>query len=214
MTCPLSVAILCGGESRRMGIDKALLPLVETGPPLLELVIDRVRDMTDNLYLVGVPRPGYDRFGPPLVADEWPGNGPLGGIATALRHAEHSACLVVACDMPFLNPQLLEFMALQPRASFDVLVPLIPGETTTGSGPLVFQPLHAIYRQSCLPAIQARLAAGERRVTGFYGDVRTRTVTERQIRAFDPLLRSFMSINTPEALGEARAWPTGSSPSQ
>ena len=197
-----------------MGTDKALLPLVEAGSPLLELVIDRVRGLTDNLFLVGVPRPGYDRFGTPLIADEWPGNGPLGGIATALRNAQHSACLVVACDMPFLDQRLLAFMAAQPRASYDVLVPLIPGETSSGASSLVFQPLHAIYRQSCLPAIQARLAAGERRVTGFYSDVRVQTVTERQIRAFDPAFRSVLSINTPEALAEARARLAGSSPSQ
>lgn len=198
----LTAAVLVGGKSSRMGTDKALLPLMPNGPPLLRLVLDQVSAVADEVMLVGEERPGYGGFGVPVIPDGHPEQGTLGGIATALATASHRHVLVVACDMPFLDAGLLGWMAALPRV-YDVLVPRLPGESRQGSG-FVFQTLHAIYGGACLPAIERRLTADRRQVIGFFEDVRVQTVELEAVRRFDPDLRSFFNANTPEAAAAAR----------
>src|SRR5262249_82412 len=124
----LSAAVLAGGRSLRMGTDKALLPLVPGGTPMLGLVLEQLRTISDDLVIVAPPRPGYGEFGTRVVPDLYPGGSALVGIHAALAHAAHQHCLVVACDMPFLNPALLQHMAMHPR-DYDVFVPLLPGKS-------------------------------------------------------------------------------------
>src|SRR3712207_2627124 len=83
---------------------------------------------------------------------------------------------------------------------YDVLVPLIPGESRQRSDGLVFQTLHAIYSKRCLPFIERRIVEGKKQVIGFFDDVRVRTLDEAEILRWDPGLRSFFNANTPEAL--------------
>jgi molybdopterin-guanine dinucleotide biosynthesis protein A len=201
---PLSAAVLAGGLSRRMGTDKALLALRPGDPPLLSLVLDRVAAVAGDTFVVASERPAYGRYGVPVVPDRYPEAGTLGGIATALAAATHEHCLVVACDMPFLHPDLLRWLADQPR-DYDVLVPRLPGESRQGGG-LVYQTLHAIYARSCLAAIESRLAAGERRVISFFPEVRVREIELATVRRLDPELRSFFNANTPETVAQAREW--------
>lgn len=198
----LSVGVLAGGQSRRMGTDKALLPLRPGDSPLAQVVIDRVRVLSDDTFIVASDRPAYAQFGVPVVGDRYPGGGALGGIATAVERAVHDACLVVACDMPFLSVELLAWMASEER-DYDVLVPGIPGESRQGSG-TIFQTLHAIYRKSALPAMAARLARDQRQVIGFFPDVRVRAVSQELVSRFDPSGRTFFNANSPEAAEEAR----------
>ena len=198
----LTAAVLAGGQSRRMGTDKALLPLVPGGPPLLRLVLDRVAAVTDDVLVVASGRPGYDAFGVPVVPDRFPDGGTLGGIATAIGAADGANVLVVACDMPFLSTALLRWMAGRPR-DYDVLVPRLPGESRQGSG-FVYQTLHAIYGARCLLPIERRLAQGQRQVIGFFEEVRVQSFGLEEVRRFDPDLRSFFNANTPEAAAEAR----------
>lgn len=199
---PMSAAVLAGGRSTRMGRDKALMPLVAGGPPMLAIVLDRLRRVADDITIVSDPRPGYDRFGATVAPDEWPGTGALGGIATALRHAAHPHCLVVACDMPFLSPVLLRYMVDQPR-DYDVLAARFPGESRQGGG-MVVQTLHAIYGRRCLHPIETQLATGNRQVVGFFPSVAVRFLEEDVVRGMDSDLASFFNANTPEAAAEAR----------
>lgn len=198
---PLSAAVLAGGLSRRMGTDKALLRLREGDPPLAAVVVEGVRRVAAEVFLVGTERPGYARFGVPVVPDRYPEAGALGGIATALATATNEHCLVVACDLPFLNASLLRWMADQPR-DYDVLVPRLPGESRQGTGQ-VFHTLHAVYGRACLPAIERQLAAGRKQVIGFFADVRVREVGAPIVEQFDPERWSFFNANTPEAAGQA-----------
>ncbi len=198
----LSAAVLAGGKSSRMGTDKALLPLRPGDPPLLRVVLDRVATVADDVFVVAAERPEYAGFGVPVVPDRYPEGGTLGGIATALGAARHEHCLVVACDLPFLDPALLRWMALRPR-DYDALVPRLPGESRQGTG-LVYQTLHAIYGRGCLAAIEGRLAAGRRQIIGFFDEVALRPIDEAEVRRIDPGLRSFFNANTPEAAAEAR----------
>lgn len=199
---PFSAAVLAGGKSRRMGSDKAFLPIVAGGPPMLTIVLDRLGALADDLMVVAGDRDRYEPFGARVVPDLHPEVGALGGIHAAITQASFDHCLVVACDMPFLHPELLERMAREPR-DYDVLVPLIPGESRQGAGGLVYQTLHAMYSKRCLPAIEARIAEGNRQVIGFFDDVRVRTVDVAEILGWDPDLRSFFNANTPDALAKA-----------
>ena len=199
----LSAAVLAGGLSRRMGRDKALFPLRADDPPLAAMVIARAQLVADEVFVVARDRPAYEAFGVPVVPDIDPDDGTLGGIATALHAAANEYCLVLACDLPFLNPALLRWLAAHPR-DYDALVPRLPGESRQGGG-AVFQTLHAIYAKRCLPAIERRLAAGRRQIVGFFDDVNLRPVDADVIAEFDPNFRSFFNANTPEAAEEARA---------
>ena len=199
---PLSAAVLAGGMSRRMGADKALLRLRPGDPPLAKVVIERVGAVADEVLVIASDRPSYAAFGVPVVPDRFPDAGTLGGIVTALLAARHRHCLIVACDMPFLNLELLRWMADQPR-DYDVLIPRLSGESRQGGG-FVFQTLHAIYEKGCIAPIRRQLEAGGRQVIGFFPEVGVRVVDEDRTRALDPELRSFFNANTPEAAAEAR----------
>jgi molybdopterin-guanine dinucleotide biosynthesis protein A len=90
-------------------------------------------------------------------------------------------------------------MADEPR-DYDVLVPLIAGESRQRGDGLVFQTLHAIYSKRCLPFIEKRIAEGNKQVVGFFEDVQVRTLDVAEIARWDPGLQSFFNANTPEAL--------------
>ena len=199
---PLSAAALAGGQSRRMGTDKALLPLAAGGEPMLRVVLKRLSAVADDVLVVANNREKYEEFGAPVVPDLRPDIGALGGIQAAIASSAHDHCLVVACDMPFLSLPLLQRMADEPR-DYDVLVPLVPGESRQRSDGLVFQTLHAIYAKQCLPFIEQRIIEGKKQVVAFFEDVRVRTLDIAEIRRWDPDLRSFFNANTPEALRAA-----------
>jgi molybdenum cofactor guanylyltransferase len=196
---PLSAAVLAGGQSRRMGTDKALLPLVPGGQPMLGLVVDQLSSVADDVLVVANDHERYASFGARVVPDIHSLVGALGGIQAAITWSAHEHCLVVACDMPFLNLPLLRRMFREPR-DYDVLVPLIPGESRQRGDGLVFQTLHAIYSKRCLPFIEKRIADGKKQVVSFFEDVQVRTLDVAEIKRWDPHLRSFFNANTPEAL--------------
>ncbi len=204
MNQPLSAAALAGGQSRRMGTNKALLPLVAGGQPMLGLVLERLCSVADDMLVVANEQERYETFGARVVPDLQPQIGALGGIQAAVTWSVHEHCLVVACDMPFLSLPLLRRMVSEPR-NYDVLVPLIPGESRQRGDGLVFQTLHAIYSKQCLPFIEKRIAAGNKQVVSFFEDVRVRTIDLADVMQWDPELRSFFNANTPEALLTAQA---------
>lgn len=202
----ISAAVIAGGKSSRMGTDKALLTLELGGPTLLQLVVTAVRTVADDVIIIASDRPHYARFGARVEPDHYPGGAALGAIATALEAARAQRCLVVPCDLPFLNPPLLTYLAdLDPAA--DVVIPAIEGESRQGRGEIL-QTLHAVYSTACLEPIRARLRSEQRQVIGFFPEVRVRKVQEAMIRQFDPDLLSFFNANTPEALDRARAIAT------
>jgi molybdopterin-guanine dinucleotide biosynthesis protein A len=181
----ISVAILAGGQSRRMGQDKAFLPL--GGRPVVERVLERVVTLSDDVTIVTNKPDKYRHLGCQVVSDVYPDKGALGGIYTAIHAARYSHCLVVACDMPFLDAGLLRYlMGLVP--GFDVVIPRIEEFPET---------LHAIYGQKCLEPIRRRLLAGRLKIIGFFTDVRVRYVERDDVARFDPTFRSFLNMNTP-----------------
>lgn len=199
-----SAAILAGGASRRMGQDKALLNLDGETRPLLGRAIDRVAPLVEELFIVSPDREEYRQFGVLMVADRYPGEGPLGGIATALGATTCDRCLVVACDMPFLNPALLRWM-LERRDGAEVFVPVTPGESRQGRTD-VAHVAHALYDVSALPTIERAIARGERQAARVLAAVRATSIGVEELSRFDPGLRSLFSVNSPADLAQASRW--------
>ncbi len=172
------------------GLDKALLDF--GGRPLVARVFDALRPLTDDLLVVSNNRAALKPFGVRVVADWDPPCGPLGGIAAGLRAARRDLTLVAACDMPFLDGTFLLTLAGRAEAAgADAVVPLLDGQ---------YEPLHAVYRKSCLPAVERCLAAGENRAFAFYDAVRLVTVPESDWRLLDPGGLSLANVNTPDDL--------------
>ena len=205
---PLSAAVLAGGKSSRMGTDKALLSLTEGGPPIVETILARLAAIAEEVMIVGGTEPVYRRFGVRIVPDLRPGHAALGGIFTAISSAAHEHTIVVACDMPFLSLPLLRRMANEPR-DYDVLVPATAGQSRQRNDGLVYHTLHAIYGRACLPAIERRLGAGRLQVVRILDDVVVRAMPVEEIVRWDPELRSFFNVNSPQTLAEARAIAVG-----
>lgn len=186
-----------------MGQDKAFLRLEPDGPTLLEIVLERLRDVADDVLIVANDTQRHQGFGARVVPDVIAGFGTLSGIHAALSEAKHEHCLIVACDMPLLNPAILAYMAAQPR-DFDVLIPQTPGISRQGNSGQIYQTLHAIYARRCAGPIAAQLAAGNRQVVGFFPQVNVRVLDRQTLLALDPRERTFMNTNTPDGLDAAR----------
>lgn len=190
----VSIAILAGGQSKRMGRDKAFLEV--GGRRVIDRVLDVVAPLTNDLFISTNTPEQYREFGLRLVQDVYPDKAALGGIFSVIRAAEHERVLVVACDMPFLNRRLLDrLIELAPTA--DVVVPLInPPQPET---------LHAVYSQSCLPAIENRLLANRLRIIGFFSEVSVHYVPREEVARLDPNFYSFLNMNTPEEWARVEA---------
>ncbi len=187
----VSVAIQAGGRSERIGRDKALVPLA--GRPLIVHILERSAPLGDEVLVTTNSPDAYAFLGVRLVADERPGAGALAGLQTALRAARHDVVLVLACDLPFVCVPLLEHM-LGLAAQADAVVPRWRGE---------LEPLHAVYRRTCLPAIDLALAEGRQRMISFLPAIRATIIEEDQVAVFDPLGLTFFNINTPDDLQTA-----------
>ncbi len=184
---PISVMVLAGGQSRRMGTNKALLEL-PSGETLIERVLAALRPLSDDLVIVSNTPELYAHLDARQTSDEFVGAGPLAGLHAGLQVARHDWTFAVACDMPLVDHRLVRFMALLTEGH-DAIVPWVNGE---------LEPLHALYSKQCLPAIVSHLAAGHRRMISFLGDIRLRRVEASEIALFDPEGRSFFNANTPE----------------
>jgi molybdopterin-guanine dinucleotide biosynthesis protein A len=185
--------VLAGGSSRRLGRDKALLML--DGETLLTRALRVLRSVTTTQIVVGPDERRRQAPGVLIVPDLRPGDGPLAAIWTALLHIETRHALVVACDLPFLNPDLLAHLMVL-RQGFDMVLPVAGGRP---------QQLHAVYARTCLNVIDRRLKAGDRRVENLFAELRVRRVDEDELRAYDPSLRSFDNVNTEDDWRAAQA---------
>jgi molybdopterin-guanine dinucleotide biosynthesis protein A len=186
--------IQAGGKSTRMGGEpKALMDL--GGRRIIDRVLDVVRAVADDLLIVTNTPALYASLGLPMVADLFPEHGSLGGIYTGLKAAGGDAAFTVACDMPFLVPEVVRLViGRAPEA--DVVIPRVGEQLET---------LHACYGKACLGPIERRLRSGRLKIVGFFPDVRVLVVPEEALAPFgDPRL-IFMNVNTPEDLARAQA---------
>ena len=194
---PISGVILAGGFGSRLGRDKATAKVA--GRPLLHWTAEALARVSDDLVVVARPR--QDLPAPPrdltwrVVRDRRHDAGPLAGIEAALPAVQHDIALVVATDMPLLNPALLRALAAA-AADYDAVMPH-DGDRA--------QPLLAAYRRACLPAATAMLDAGERRPRLLLQRVRGRALPLDDLRPHDPGLRSLTNVNRPADLRRVAA---------
>ena len=190
-TNSITVAVMAGGKSSRMGQDKSFIEL--SGKPMIEHVLDKVSDLTDELFIISNKPSKYQHLALPTYTDIIPGMGPLGGLYTALYKSSKSHVLVVACDMPWLNRPLLKYL-ISIREKAEVIVPRWKEHP---------EPLHAVYSLDCLPVIKDRLSAGELKMVSFYERINVHFVEKSKIIQFDPKGKSFANVNTPGDLERA-----------
>ena len=192
----LSVSIQAGGESRRMGQNKALIPFL--GKPLIQRVIERVKEIAGEIFIITNDRPSYEFLGLPLIADKIPGYGVLGGLYTAFLEAKLPYVTSIACDMPFVSAKLFkhEFEQLMASAG-DVVIP----ESANG-----LEPLHAVFRRdTCLPFVEEALRQDERRLISWIHRANVLVVSRVEVAMVDPDELAFTNINTPADLAHAEA---------
>jgi molybdopterin-guanine dinucleotide biosynthesis protein A len=187
----LSITIQAGGESRRMGQDKALVPFL--GQPLIQRVIQRLTPIATEIRVTTNHPESFVFLGLSLDGDLWPERSSLAGLYTALAGARYPVIGVVACDMPFASPELVQAEAeLLVAGSYDVVIP---------QGPQGLEPLHSVYRkETCLPAIRAALEAGEKKMISWFPMVKVRVLEPEEVRVHDPQGIAFININTPDEL--------------
>jgi molybdopterin-guanine dinucleotide biosynthesis protein A len=179
-----------------MGQDKGLVTF--RGQPLMQRLVQRLSPIADEVLVTTNNLQGYGFLGLPLCKDLLPGTGALGGLYTALSAAQFTAVAVVACDMPFANPELLAYQhSLLLSTGADLVIPRL-GDN--------LEPFHAVYRrEACLPLVQAALQAGKRRVDAWFGQAFLRYVDPQESVRFDPSGLAFWNVNTMEELAQAEA---------
>jgi molybdopterin-guanine dinucleotide biosynthesis protein A len=190
----LTIAIQAGGESRRMGEDKARLDF--RGQLLIARVLDRVARLADEILVTANQPEAYAFLQVPCFPDLLPGRGALGGLYTALSAAHHPLVAVIACDMPFASAGLLAFERnLLESTPADAVIP----RTSQG-----LEPFHAVYRKAtCLPLVRTALEKGQRRVDSWLAQADISYLTPEEIARHDPHSLAFLNVNTPEDLAAA-----------
>ena len=188
--------VLAGGKGLRLGHEKALETVGNKS--LIQWVVFSLSFFSSDIIIVTAAKQFLSQFiGYPklrIVTDDYPGKGPLGGIYTGLAASDSFYNLVVACDMPFLNQALLDYM-IQISANFDLVVPRL--------GNMV-EPLHAVYSKGCLAPIECLLKQGNLSVRELFTLVKVRYVEATEINRFDPKHLSFFNVNTEADLETAR----------
>jgi len=191
---PVTPIVLAGGAGTRLGgVNKALLDI--GGRRVVDRLLEAVRPLGDEIVIVsnddsllGLPRTR-------VVQDVERGAGALMGLYSGLCAVHTPLATATACDMPFVSTAVLqELLAL--ADGYDAVVPVLADQP---------EPLHAVYRATCVPFIAEALAAGKKRLIAFFDAVEVRYVPEVQVRRWDPELRSFLNVNRPDDLARARA---------
>ena len=200
---PVTGVILAGGQSRRMGQNKALMRLGDE--PLIAHVIHQMASVTDELLLITNEPDLYTALALPTYADILPDMGALGGLQTGLTYAANSTVICVGCDMPLLQPNLLSHLTSL-LGDYDAVVPCVQGADGSTT---VFQTLSAVYSKRCSPVIDEMLAVNELRVHALYDRIDARIVHPHEWRAFDPQGLSFFNINTPDDFEKANRYIGG-----
>jgi molybdopterin-guanine dinucleotide biosynthesis protein A len=188
-----SIVIQAGGQSTRMGQDKGLLQFGKY--KMVEYILHQVSGMGEKNFIVSNRPEEYKEFGLPVYTDIYHNIGPLGGFHTIFSFLEMEYALVLACDMPFINRDLINYL-LSLASDYDIIVPRLNHNKFV-------KPFRAVYSIRCMPAVEKAIEQNHRRVISFFDDVRVRYLEKDEIHIYDPDERSFFNVNTPEDLQKA-----------
>ena len=200
--------VQAGGGSTRFGADKAMVSL--GGKTMLQRTGDLLASVCHDVTVIA-PAGKYADAPWPVLADRWPGEGPLGGIVTALNFLKeapapqdlfalvHGPCpfaMILSCDMPFLTKEFLTFLKNRAVASQALVVVPEAGRR--------LEPLCACWRSQSAEAIQEAFDAGGRKVSEAMKRVRMEVLDESAWKRFDTDGRLFWNMNTLADYEEAR----------
>jgi molybdopterin-guanine dinucleotide biosynthesis protein A len=187
----LSVFILAGGKSTRMGSDKAFLELA--GRSLLDRAVDLAHGISQQVIIVG-DRTKFAAFGC-VIEDTYSGRGPLAGIHAALEHSQTDCNLILGVDMPFVDSSLLKYVAAEAEKSCAmVTVPFANGH---------YQTLCAVYRKKFAPIAEAALCAGRNKIDALFRNIPVRVIAEDELTRAGFCASAFRNVNTPEEWSQA-----------
>lgn len=178
--------VLTGGQSRRMGENKALLPI--NGEPMISLVIKELKQLTSEVMIIANDKDTYSFLTEPIHKDIHERLGPLAGIESAMTHANTDWLIVSACDTPFISSEVYTHL-LSNKDGYDVVVPVFGGRT---------HPLAGVYHISCLPFIQENISKKNLRMMDLLHDMNTNYIEDLEGHfAKEALSRHFLNINKP-----------------
>ncbi len=183
-------AILAGGKSRRMGVNKAFLRLGNR--TLIEHVIHRIQPIADEILIITNSPDEYNHLGIETKVDVIPNTGTLGGIHSALTNATNDTVVCVGCDIPFIDTNLLRYL-ISVLGEHDAVIPY----TCSVTGQITLQTLCAVYSKRCLPIIEKMLNAAEYRVHALKSHANVNLIIPETWKKIDPGGYSFLNINTP-----------------
>lgn len=189
MNSEVTGIILAGGQSKRMGTNKAFVRL--NGKPLIDYALDALNKVTPNVILsAGTESLNYKNL--PAVKDVFPGCGPMGGIYSALRFSNTELNLVLSCDMPFISADMLNFLVEKATEyKSDVTLPI------DEEG--YFQPLCAVYRKSMIPCFEQAILRQELKLKWMIEKVNFRIIAiENTNKSYNS--KTFLNMNTPEMI--------------
>jgi molybdopterin-guanine dinucleotide biosynthesis protein A len=179
---PATLVILAGGESKRMGFPKHELSVGD-----VDILTHLHRRLGDSFVETVVVGRDLDRVpqGIRVTEDRFIARSPLVGIHAGLRVSRTELCFVIGCDMPHIEPDLVEHV-LRRASGFDVAVPVVRGYD---------EPLLAAYRTTCIAAVEGLIGQLRLKVSGLFEMVRTNRIPEIEVRRHDAGLRSVENIN-------------------
>lgn len=181
-------AILAGGQSRRMGFNKAFIKV--DGTTIIERAIGVFRKEFDQVYIVANDIQLYESLDVRVYADLIKGAGSIGGIYTALFHSPTDFVFVAACDMPFLDAASIKKITEAAKGDSDAVVPFIGGR---------FHPLHAAYSRKCMKPMERMIRDGKLRINDLLEGIRVRALSEKDFKGL-PIEKSVENVNTKEDL--------------
>jgi len=189
----ISIVIQAGGKSRRMGTDKGLVQFKST--TLIEFIFDQVKHLSSDLIIISNKADDYQKFGFPVYGDVFHDVGGLAGLHTGLVNSKNEKVLMLGCDMPFHNLELLNYM-IGLSKEFEIVIPK--------TGDDKYEPFRAIYSKSNLDLLEKIIKEGNRRMISILKHVNSREVSTEELEKFGALDRLFFNVNTREDLEEAQ----------
>lgn len=196
---PFTGHVLAGGQSTRMGRDKALLEI--GGRPLIQSAVSLLQALTERVVIIG-PKENYHFLGVPVLPDVVSSRGPLSAIYTGLERSGTEVNLFLACDMPLMQGSFLKLLLERAALADAVLMRLDDGK---------LEPLCAVYNRSCLPAVKANFESHRFKLSDLFPELRTHYLTEADLQRLGLDRRIFTNLNTPADLEQAGELSPGQS---
>jgi molybdopterin-guanine dinucleotide biosynthesis protein A len=195
MTVPCTGVILAGGLNKRFGgQNKAFIRI--GGTRIVDRLLDVYSRIFEQIVLVTNDPAAYMDVDAVIVSDHYSVRSSLNGLHAGLFAAAHEYAFFAACDTPFIKGALIQRLLETVTRKADIIIP------STSAG---YEPMFAVYKKTCLPAMVWQLERGMLKIQGLFRKVRLKTVDEADLRTVDPELVSFFNVNTPADLVRAEA---------